>query len=400
VSRRLTREGQMVPQEATASPKRIIGLFPELLGVGGVQEAGRQTAAALLGIANRHGWSASFLGLNDPPGEQFFSGGGKQIWLRGFGRSKMRFVLAGIGAAWSSRKHRSGIVVAGHPHLALPAAMMRLVSPRLRTVVLSHGVEVWEPLAAARRSALLRADVLLAPSSDTAAKLNKVQGIPPEKIRKLAWPVDSKILKMAGAPAALLLPPTFPQGQVILTVGRWAASERYKGADELIKAVAQLAAAHPGLSLVAVGGGDDLARLRKLASECGIVDRVHFLEGISREELGACYARCDVFALPSTGEGFGLVFLEAMAFGRPLIGASIGGTTDLIEDGVNGLLVPPGNSHRLAETLSRLLRDEPLRRELGRQGAEMVRRKYGFATFQAGLENVLCECGLDSGARA
>jgi glycosyltransferase involved in cell wall biosynthesis len=390
----------MNARNSTSNVKRIIGLFPELLGVGGVQEAGRQTAAALLGIANRHGCSASFLSLNDPSGERFFPAGEQQVFLRGFGRSKMRFGLAAIRDARELTNDRAHLVVAGHPHLALPAALMRLVSPRLRMVVMSHGVEVWKTLATVRREALLRADVVLAPSSDTAEKLSKVQGVPQGKIRKLAWPVDPKILQMADNPAALRIPRGFPQGQVILTVGRWAAAERYKGADELIKAVTQLSAARRGLHLVAVGGGDDLPRLRGLASECGVLDRVHFLDRISREDLGACYAHCDVFALPSAGEGFGLVFLEAMAFSKPVIGASTGGTTDLIEDGVNGLLVPPGDSDRLTQALFRLLREEPLRRELGRRGAEMVRGKYGFVMFQAGLESVLCKCGLDSGARA
>ena len=380
--------------------KQIVGLFPELLGVGGVQEAGRQTAAALLGIANRHSWSASFLTLNDPSGEQSFQAGEKQVSLRGFGRSKIRFGLAAVGAARSSDDDRANLVVASHPHLALPAALMRLVSPRLRLLVMSHGVEVWKPLAAIRRAALLRADIALAPSSDTAEKLHRVQGVPQRRIRKLAWPVDPKMLKMSDAPTALRLPQAFPQGQVILTVGRWAASERYKGTDELIKALAQLSATAQGLHLVAVGGGDDLPRLKRLASDRGVADRVHFFEGISREELGACYAQCDVFALPSTGEGFGLVFLEAMAFGKPVIGASVGGATDLIEDQVNGLLVTPGDFQGLAQAMARLLREEPLRSRLGRRGAEIVRRKYEFATFQAGLESVLCECGLDSSGGA
>ncbi len=122
---------------------------------------------------------------------------------------------------------------------------------------------------------------------------------------------------------------------MVLTVGRWAATERYKGADELIEAIAQLQASMPELHLVVVGGGDDLPRLRKLASDRGIFDRVVFLEGLSREQIAACYAHCDVFALPSTGEGFGLVFLEAMAFGKPVVGADSGGIPDLVEDVVN-----------------------------------------------------------------
>jgi len=378
--------------KASLGEKRIIGLFPELLGVGGVQEAGRQTAAALQEIALANGWDTYFLSLNDAPGAQSFAAGERTISFHGFGRSKKRFVLSAI---YQARKG-VGLILAAHPHMALPAAWMGSVSPRVKKIVMSHGVEVWKPLPRLRRNALRGADLVMAPSSDTARRLADVQGVSPEKIRTLAWPLNPTFLRWADAPAELPLPKGFPRGQIILAVGRWAASERYKGADELIGAVAQLRGAFPGLHLVAVGGGDDLLGLQKLASQFGVADCVHFLECVSREELAGCYARADVFALPSTGEGFGLVFLEAMAFGRPVVAAACGGTIDLVEDGVNGLLVPPRDTARLAEALGRLLRDGALRGELGRRGAEIVRRKFQFGVFRAGLEKILAECGLDS----
>jgi glycosyltransferase involved in cell wall biosynthesis len=259
----------------------------------------------------------------------------------------------------------------------------------MKTVVMSHGIEVWKPLPGFRRRALVGADVVLAPSSDTAKKLIDVQGVARDKVRKLPWPINPAFLRMADSPASLPLPAAFPQGRVILTVGRWAASERYKGADELIRAVAQLQSEIPDLHLVAVGGGDDLPRLRKLAADVGVTGRLLFLENLSREQVGACYSRADIFALPSTGEGFGLVFLEAMAFAKPVVGASCGGTTDVVEDEVNGLLVRPQDSEQLAHSLSRLLRDESLRERLGRRGGQIAREKYRFDIFQSELERIL-----------
>jgi glycosyltransferase involved in cell wall biosynthesis len=308
----------------------------------------------------------------------------------------MQFALAAL------RRARGGsqIVLAAHPHLALPAIAMQKISPRLRTIIVSHGMEVWKPLSPVRRKALLRADFVLAPSRDTAHKLAEVQGVPQERIRKLAWPLSPNFLHMADAPGGLPLPRGFPQGQIILTVGRWDASERYKGVDELISAVAQLRHSILDLHLVAVGGGDDLPRLHKLAADLRVLDCVQFLDGLSREEIAACYAKADVFALPSTGEGFGLVFLEAMAFGKPVIAAACGGATDLVENEVNGLLVPPRDSGQLTKALDRLFRDASLRVELGRHGAEAVRRDYCFETFRAELESVLDGCGVDSKSTA
>jgi phosphatidyl-myo-inositol dimannoside synthase len=382
----------MTTHESTPGCSRIIGLFPELRGVGGIQEAGRLTAAALSEIAVRQGRPADFLGLNDPSGPDTFDFAGSAISLHGFGRAKLSFVLAAIRRARSAARSGAPIILAAHPNLALPAAWMQVISPRAKTVVMAHGIEVWKPLQPIRHRALLRANLVLAPSRDTVQKLINVQGVAPEKTRRLAWPLSPAFLCVADAASDPSAPRGFPQeGLVILTVGRWASSERYKGVDKLIDSLPQLRAAFPSVNLVAVGGGDDLPRLRELSIGLGVADRVHFLEDLSREEVAACYACADLFALPSTGEGFGLVFLEAMAFSKAVVGVACGGTTDLIEDGVNGLLVPPDDAGSLARALNRLLRDETLRAELGRRGAAMVREKYRFDLFRAELESICAD---------
>jgi len=238
-------------------------------------------------------------------------------------------------------------------------------------------------------SALSHADLILGPSADTVQKLIEVQDLPPDRIRKLPWPLSPKFLSMADSSARLPLPQAFPQGRIVLTVGRWAASERYKGLDDLIHATAILLGSISSLHLVAVGQGDDLPRLQKVAMDAGIADRVHFLNCLSGGELAACYAHADVFAMPSSGEGFGLVFLEAMAFAKPVIGAACGGTTDLVEHGVNGLLVPPGDTQKLVAALDSLLGNDSFSARLGRRGAQLVREKYTFETFERELEHIL-----------
>lgn len=370
----------------------VIGLFPELLGVGGVQEAGRLTAAALLDIVRDSANQTTFLTLNDTPGAHVVDVSGRTVSLRGYGRAKARFVLSGINRARSLQKNSIGVVIAGHPHLALPAVLIRRFAPKLKLVVMAHGIEAWNPLSGSRRRALLQADAVLAPSRFTARKLNEVQGVSPEKIHVLPWPMSTAFLRFADEPADLPIPHGFPSGKIILTVGRWAASERYKGVDELIRAVAKLRPGNPDLQLVAVGDGDDLQRLIDLATSLGVSDCVHFFPGLSRKQIAGCYSRSDIFALPSTGEGFGLVFLEAMAFAKSVVGVAIGGTTDVVEDGVNGLLVPPHDVQRLSGALSQLLQDEPLRMQLGQAGAEIVPEKYSFESFRENLQQIVGEC--------
>ncbi len=384
--------------EVTSATKRpqqpsgfgqLVGLFPDLLGVGGVQESGRQTVRALQTICARLHCSTNFLSLNDKSGAQQFVAGETNVTFRGFGRSKVRFVLAALACA----RKKPCVVLAAHPNLAVPAMWMKRFASQLKVIVMTHGIDVWGPLTSSRRSALLAADLVLAPSTYTAQKLTQMQGVPPEKIRRVPWSLNSDVLQMAEAPANLPSPPEgFPPSPVILTVGRWAVSERYKGADELIRAVAQLRAEFPGLNLAAVGEGDDLPRLKQIAADLGITNAVKFFDGLTRPVLSACYAAADIFALPSTGEGFGFVFIEAMAFGNPVVGVSAGGVTDLVEGGVSGFLVPAADSPALVQALQRLLRDSRLRTTLGEQGAQIVRNKYRFGAFEERLNTVLAEC--------
>jgi len=381
----------MTSRLETAGAQGILGLFTDLVAPGGVQEANRHSAASLVQCARRRGWNARFLGLNEPSGEHALSFDDTEISFRGFQRSKGAFTLVAIRGAQELVRGGGCIVLAGHPNLAPVAAAVKLLSARTKTIVVAHGVEVWERLPVLRRRALASADRVVAPSCYTVGMLAAVQGVPPERIQRLPWPLGLDFLRLADQPTEHPLPPDFPSGQVVLTVGRWAAAERYKGVDQLIHATATLREEFPDLHLVAVGSGDDLPRLREIATNIGVADRVHFLERLSREQIASCYARADIFALPSTGEGFGLVFLEAMAFGKPLVGAAAGGSTDLIADGVNGLLVPPKEVAQLTQALGRLLRNRALRDEMGRRGAAIVREKYRVNVFQQQLEDILAE---------
>lgn len=379
-------------REAGPQPINLIGLFPELTGVGGVQEAARLTAAALDEIAAQRGGVARFLSLNDAPALRAIDVAGRDISFRGFGRGKARFVLSGIAHARRSDRHSPAVVVAAHPHLAIPAELMKSMFSRLKVIVMAHGIEVWTPLSTSRARALRRSQIVLAPSSYTAERLSEVQGVARENVRTLPWPLNPEFQRLASDCSKLSVPQGFPAGRIVLTVGRWAASERYKGVDDLIHAVARLRPSYPDLQLVAVGEGDDVQRLAQLATSLSVADCVHFVSGLSRPQIAACYSRADIFALPSSGEGFGIVFLEAMAFAKPVVGAAAGGALDLIQDRVNGIRVPPRDPEKLADALAQLLSDEPLRAKLGRAGAVLVREKYSFAAFKNGVAAILDEC--------
>lgn len=364
----------------------IVGLFSGISSVGGVQTAGRQTAAALTNIANNRGWSCAFMSLNDSRGEHEASAAGIHFRFCGFARRKSAFMLEALNLARGKPK----LIFAAHPNLSPIASAMKVVAGNARIIAGAHGVEVWQPLSAMRRRALLQADLIVAPSSDTMRRLAQIQGVPEDKMRKLPWAVDPEFMELASSAANLPLPVGFPHGQMVLSVGRWSAEERYKGTDILIHSVAKLSADFPDVHLVLVGSGDDIPRLKQEAQNCGTPQRIHFFTQISRSELAACYFKADVFALPSTGEGFGLVFLEAMAFAKPVLGANAGGIPDVVEHGREGLLVSP-ETETVSSALAQLLSNPALRADLGTRGKQRVIREFSFECFEQRLLNTVKE---------
>ena len=364
----------------------LVGLFTDVLPAGGVQRSGRHVAAVAAQFAADRGMTARFLSLNDPQGLHTVRVSTLEFSVSGYAASKTQFALA----AWKAAARNPALVIALHPHLAPVVWLMKARSRKFRSIVFTHGVEVWQPLGWPRGAALRRADLVLAPSVDTEKHLLSDQHILPAKVQRLAWGLDPDFEARVESAVALTPPPGFPQtGRIILAVGRWDRAEKYKGADTLIAALPRVLKGTPDASLVLVGDGDDRPRLEQLARDGGVSENSHFLHGLTAEQLSACYANCDVFALPSRGEGFGLVFLEAMAYSKPVIGGAHGGIPDIVEDGVTGLLVPHGDIEKLAQALETML-NHPIRaRGMGACGKDRLAKTFSFAQFQSHLTRIL-----------
>jgi phosphatidylinositol alpha-1,6-mannosyltransferase len=365
----------------------IIGLFPELDAPGGVQRVGRHMAAVLTEFASSRGMDCRLLSLNDSPELHRMTLGGREFVYTGCDRAKGRFMVTAMRAA----RRKAKLVLAAHPNLGPVAQAMRVAAPRLKSIICTHGIEVWEPLPGLRRRALRHANLVLAPSRDTADHVAAQQQVARERIRVLHWALDPQFEALLAAGSQTALPANFPTGRVILTVGRWLAMERYKGMDTLITALPRLLPRWPELQLALVGEGDDRAWLEELTEKNGVLRHVHFLSGLSSAELAACYGACEIFALPSRGEGFGLVYLEAMARGKPVIGGAHGGAPEVIEDGVTGYLVPHGDPIHLATSIEALLADPAHAREMGARGRQRVEREFRFSVFAKSFKKILRE---------
>jgi glycosyltransferase involved in cell wall biosynthesis len=165
----------------------------------------------------------------------------------------------------------------------------------------------------------------------------------------------------------------------LLYVGRLG---QRKGVGDLLEAVAQL----DGVDLRLVGQGPFAQRYRERAEQMGIDDRVEFLGFVDREELIDLYRGATAFVLPSHYEGLPTVLLEAMVCARPVVATAVSGCLDVIEDGENGVLVPPKSPDDIAEAVSELLADPDRRHELGRAARETVLDRYTWETVGSDYE--------------
>jgi phosphatidyl-myo-inositol dimannoside synthase len=266
------------------------------------------------------------------------------------------------------------VVVFTLPNLAPVALPLSVMRPSARVVVCTHGVEIWARLPWARRLALRRATRVVASASYNAERLRAVQRIRPERIEVIHLALHPGWL--GGSPRERR--PNPGEGR-LLSVARLDAAEGYKGVDVVIRALPAIRRQVPRVSYTVVGRGTDLDRLRRLAQDRGVANCVRFIREVSHPALLREYQECDIFVLPSTGEGFGLVFLEAMLFAKPIVAVATGGPLDIVVDGVTGRLV--GGPDRVSGALLELLLDRNRARAMGAQGRARLQDTFSFERY-------------------
>jgi len=226
-----------------------------------------------------------------------------------------------------------------------------------------------------RRKYLQRADAVVAVSGFTKTALVEMMDVPPDKIEVIFNGVD--VERFAPRPKAHDLVERYGIGnrRVLLSVGRLI--ER-KGIDQVLRALPRLLDRHPDLHYLVVGEGPDRERLEGIAREAGVAGRVTFTGPVPGDRLGDHYALCDLFVLPNRQladgdtEGFGLVFLEANACGKPVIGGRAGGAVEAVHDGRSGLLVDGTSVDEIAAAIDRILGDEGLYARLSEGGLRLA----------------------------
>jgi len=280
------------------------------------------------------------------------------------------------------------LVWCGHMHLlplALPAA--RLLGGPVALHV--HGIDAWTPTGRPVTDRLVRrVDAVLSVSETTLDRLADWSGLAPARGVVVPNTVDFDGLSPGPKPPALLDRYDLHDRFVLLTMGRLVGPERKKGFDRVLEVLPEVADQRPDAAYLIVGKGPDRPRLEQKAERLGVRDRVTFTGYVPEDEKGAHFRLADRFVMPSEGEGFGLVLLEALACGTPVIAGTRDGGREAVADGEFGVLVDP----RDPEALVHAIRAEPTPPD-----PEAVRDRFGPAAYRRRVERVLSAVTADGG---
>jgi glycosyltransferase involved in cell wall biosynthesis len=365
--------------------RRLVAVLSTVFKVhGGIQRFNRALCLALDELAGEMGFEGRVLSQDDSRRDYERAGA---PWKR------LRFVPGGGGPyrvslrAASACLERPDVLLIGLLGMTPIGLACRPLLRRGYGFV-AYGTEAWHEGRISRRLAARRACRAFAISRDTADALVRATGLAPERVRPLPPALDPGLERLASSVAAAPSGEDRPQ---LLTVSRLWADELQKGVDHALAAFARLLPRHPRAIYRIVGKGSDKPRLQALAAGLGVQDRVIFEEDLTDKELADRYGRCSVFVLPSGQEGFGIVFLEAMRFGRPCVGGRAGGAPEAIVDGRTGLLVDFRDGAGLVTALDRLLGDADLRRRMGEAGQKRVLEEFTFERFRERLRQGLTE---------
>lgn len=307
--------------------------------------------------------------------------------------AKLTHVTRSLGGKWRyayallrtiSENRRFDAILCAHVNL-LPLAYLARALTGAPIVLMIYGIEAWQPTPSVLcRMALKKIAAYISISEITRqrfvqwARIGDSRGyILPNAIhleRYQPGEKDPELERRYGVTGK----------RVIMTFGRLAGAERYKGFDQMLEILHELAAHVPDVAYMIVGEGTDRERLRRKAEALGVADRVVFTGFVSEAEKAALYRLADAYVMPSRGEGFGFVILEALATGIPTVASKVDGGREAVRDGMLGALVDPEAPEQILEATIRALA-QPKRVPPGLE-------YFSYANFEGRVHSIVDEC--------
>jgi len=338
--------------------KIILYSLQTFSATGGIQKMTRTMAHSLYLLSKRNQWDFKLWSVYDSnrdlmpqylPAENF----------RGFGVNRIMVIFKTIFKAT-----RPDIIIISHINLAIIGLLVKTINPSCKVWLIAHGIEVWRPLSFLKKMFLNRCDKIICVSNFTKQQMIS---------RHQTDPAICTVLNNAVDPF-MKLPATFTKpelllkryrlkgkGPILFTLTRLASSEQYKGHDHVLSVIGKLKSKFPGIRYVLSGHHDhkEEIRIQKLITKYKVDEQVILTDFIEENELTDYFLLADLFVLPSKKEGFGIVFIEALACGLPVICGNSDGSIDAICNGQLGTAINADDVDELERVINEYL-ENPL----------------------------------------
>ena len=303
----------------------------------------------------------------------------------GFGAAKIKFVRKAVAEG-----RKTDIVMLSHINLLLVGWLIKLLNPKVKLILLAHGIEVWEPLNSIKKRMLNKCDLILAVSRFTKEKMISLHGLERKKLKVFNNCLDPNLTEIINKEKDrdLLDRYGFTKDNIILfTLTRLATSERYKGYEKVIEAMKLLVTSYPELRYLLAGKYDTLERLRieELIKENKLEAYIVLAGFIQEAEVAAHFNLANIYIMPSVKEGFGIVFIEAMHYGKPVIAGNKDGSVDALANGEFGLLVDPDDINAITEAIKKMLQNP----QQFIPDQKKLEEKFGYSKYKEGLRGVV-----------
>ena len=355
---------------------------------GGIEKFNRCFSKALNDFAEKGNIDASVCSMYDQlPDNRYIH----PHRFTGYNGNRWRFLLSQV---WNSRNYDE--IIIGHINLAVLAVGIKKIFPSKKIILMVHGIEAMEPLTGIKKKALGLSDEIWTVSEFTRQNIINIQEQPARKIKIFYNAVDPFFLlpRNFEKPAYLLSRYAIgPATKILLTLTRLNNAERYKGYDKVIEALPEVKKKFPDVCYIIAGKGDEkeVANINKLVEQYQLKNNVVLTGFIPEKELTDHFLISDVFAMPSTKEGFGIVFIEAMACGVNVIGGNKDGSVDALDNGRLGRLVNPNSIAEIAAAIIKSLEEKQndTTNTASKKTQQEVMNIFGFSQFKNRLQSYL-----------
>lgn len=352
---------------------------------GGIEKVCRIAGKAIFEWAQMNGGIVKVFSMYDHQKDSFENKYFPAEIFRGFRMKKMRFIITSV---LNAKKYDT--IILSHINLLLVGWLIKKINPKAKLVLFAHGIEIWNDISGFRLMMLKKCDLIIPVSQFTSSKIQEVHQIDSNKCMVINNCLDPFLPMGKEFKNNFDLRDKYgfkKEDLILFTLTRLSSKERYKGYDKVLEALVDIKKLHPHVKYLIAGSYDKKEKdyIVEMALKYELSDSLVISGFIPDEELVAHFTMADIYVMPSMKEGFGIVFIEAMYYGLPVIAGNLDGSVDALCNGDLGILVDPTDTVAIKNALDKILKNK----SEFIPDKKLLMEKFSYETYKRKLEQIL-----------